>query len=144
MKTAPSASEYVSRELVAGAGQDGFGLGAEDGQLLNKMRQQSLFPVPPLHGPVEARSGLAWMTQAVMSHRQEEEVEGVGLASARRETPFQNIDGFGVPARTIQCDAEGVEIHATDRVPSATACRAMEMARSGSRCASEPVANGLA
>ena len=45
-----------------------------------------------------------------MSHRQEEQVEGVELASARCEASLQDIDGFGVLTRTIQRHAEGVEI----------------------------------
>ncbi len=63
-----------------------------------------------MNGPIEAGSGLDRLTQAVMSHRQEEQIEGVRLASARSRAPLQNIDCFGVPTDTVQRDAHGIPI----------------------------------
>ena len=72
------------RKFGAGAGQHGFGLGAEGCQFPNLMRHQPLFSVPPTHRIVEARLGMAGMAQLVVSHRKEEQIHRVDSASARR------------------------------------------------------------
>ena len=49
------------------------------------------------------------MSQPVVRHGQEEEVEGVGLAPAGGQASLQGGDGFGVPASPVQDDAQRVE-----------------------------------
>ena len=72
------------------------------------------------------------MSQPVVGHGQEEEVEGVGLAAARGQAPLQGRDRLGVLARAILDDAQRVEV---DRF-----CREPARRRAGPAPARGPVA----
>ena len=50
------------------------------------------------------------MSQPVVGHGQEEEVEGVGLAAARGQAPLQGRDRLGVLAHSILDHAQRVEV----------------------------------
>ena len=55
------------------------------------------------------------MSQPVVGHGQEEEVEGVGLAVARRKASLQGGDRLGVPTRSVLDDAQRVEVDVLGR-----------------------------
>ena len=64
---------------------------------------------PPPHGLVEAVAGLRCVTQLLMGHRQEEQVEGVELAFPGGEALLQDRDRLGVLPRAIQSHAQSIE-----------------------------------
>ncbi len=75
------------------------------------LRRQVLAIGPPPDGAVEAGAGLVCVAQLLMGHRQEEQVEGVGLAVAGGEAFFQGRDRLRMMTRAIEGDAQRVEIN---------------------------------
>ena len=114
----PRLREDIVGQLADGAGQDRLGLGAEGGQLLGVLRRSGSFCSPSQR---TARSkqlaGFFAVSQPVVGHGQEEEVEGVGLAAAGGQASLQGRDGLGVPARAVLDDAQRVEVDGLRQEP---------------------------
>ena len=101
--------EDVRRQFAGWAGQDRFRLSAELGQRGGGLVGELLLELPA-HGAIERVTGLDRVAQAVMGHRQEEQVKGIGLALAGGDALLQGRDRIGMPARTVLGDAQRVEV----------------------------------
>ncbi len=65
---------------------------------------------PPPQRSVELGARPRDLADLEPSHGQEEQVEGVGLALAGRETLLQRGDGLGILARAVLGDAQRVQV----------------------------------
>ena len=97
----------------------------------------------PVHRAVEATPGFFAVSQAVVGHGQEEQVEGIELTVARPRGSFRGLHRLGETARPVEDDAQRVE---GDRLVPAPVPRpgAQPQRRVEIRVATGPVASSQA
>src|SRR5439155_13612398 len=98
---------------LRGAGRRGgtqfaLRLGAEAPQLVPPFPGELLALLHPSTGPLQALLRPRGVAQAVMAHREKEEIKSVVRPLAQVEAPIQLGDGLAVTAVAIQGNAERV------------------------------------
>ena len=70
---------------------------------------QTLLLTQPAHGAIETTLSFFAVSQPMVRHRQEEQVEGVRLAAAGGQAALQGGDSLAVPACAVQDDTQRVQ-----------------------------------